>query len=243
MLLNRAIQNYGCLQRFIGVVSSTRANISTNPRVASLHTLTQCHPQQCHANSLGFQKANISTTAPRSVVGWMQEKLAERAQNKKAAKLVDQIALMANSPTWTLKMFADEIDETLSSWSTKIPGASNTAEIQTAKETQKVVKAMLDNLGEQVTAKDISKLDRKQKLKLAIACKKPMDEVNTVLNSFSQMEIMHRILRYRKENGIPLPSDEAGLKMAMQKDGMKVMTNQEKQEMREAYAKYSGRKA
>jgi hypothetical protein len=172
-------------------------------------------------------------------VGWIQEKLTERAKTKKAAKLIDQIALMANSPTWTIKMFADEIDETLSSWQTKIPGASRTSEIQTAKETQIVVKGILDHLGNDVTTEDIAKLDRKQKLRLSIACKKPMDEIDAVLQSFRQMEIMHRILRYRKENGIAMPKDEEGLKLAMQQDGLKVMTKEEKQEMKEAYGKYA----
>ncbi|KAL7430034.1 hypothetical protein ACHAXH_001738 [Discostella pseudostelligera] len=190
-------------------------------------------------DALIFQKIFISTTPPRSVVGWIQDKLAERAKTKKAAKLIDQIALMANSPTWTIKMFADEIDETLSSWQTKIPGASRTKEIQTAKETQIVVKGILDHLGEDVTAGDIAKLDRRQKLKLSIACKKPVDEIDAVLQSFRQMEIMHRILRYRKENGIAMPTDEDGLKLAMQQDGLKVMTKEEKQEMKEAYGKYA----
>lgn len=186
-----------------------------------------------------LQKQYISTTAPRRVVGWIQEKLTERAKTKKAAKLIDQIALMANSPTWTIKMFADEIDETLSSWQTKIPGASRTAEIQTAKETQIIVKGILDHLGNDVTSVDIAKLDRRQKLKLSIACKKPMDEIDSVLQSFRQMEIMHRILRYRKENGIAMPTDEEGLKLAMQQDGLKVMTKEEKEEMKEAYGKYA----
>lgn len=170
----------------------------------------------------------------------MQDKLGERAKTKKAAKLVDQIALMANSERWTIKMFADEIDETLSSWTTKIPGAGSSAEIQQAKESQTVIKAIMDEIGDDVTAGDLSKMDRRQKLKLAIACKKPMDELNTVLASFSQMDIMHRILRYRKKEGIELPTDEVGLKMAMQKDGMKVMTKEEKKEMAKAYAKQMG---
>ncbi len=186
-----------------------------------------------------LQTSSISTTAPRKIVGWIQDKLTERAKTKKAAKLIDQIALMANSPTWTIKMFADEIDETLSSWQTKIPGASRTSEIQTAKETQIVVKGILDHLGNDVTTEDIAKLDRKQKLRLSIACKKPMDEIDAVFQSFRQMEIMHRILRYRKENGIAMPTDEDGLKLAMQQDGLKVMTKEEKQEMKEAYGKYA----
>lgn len=180
----------------------------------------------------------ISTTAPhQGVFGWAQNKLAERARDKKASKIADQITLMANAPTWTLKMFSDEINETLSSWTTKIPGASRTAEIQQAKETQTVVNAMIESLGENITAAHISNLDRKRKLKLVIACKKTMDELDSVLDSFRQMDIMHRILRYRKENGISLPSDETGLKMAMQQDGLKVMTREEKKAMADAFNK------
>jgi hypothetical protein len=92
-------------------------------------------------------------------------------------------------------------------------------------------------LGSESSAGDISKLDRKQKLKLSVACDKPLDEINSVLDLFRQMEIMHRILRYRKENGIPLPTDQAGLNMAMQQDGMKVMTNKEKKDLRKAFGK------
>ena len=193
---------------------------------------------------MGFQqRSSISTTSPRRVIGWIQDKLTERAMTRKSAKLVDQISLMANSPTWTIKMFADEIDETLSSWQTKIPGLSKTAELQAAKDTQLVVRAILDHLGEGVTPDDIKKLDRKNKLKLVIACKKPMDEVDRVLESFKQMAIMHRILRYRKENGLALPTDEEGLKNAMQSDGIRVMTKEEKEEMREAYGKFALAKA
>ena len=78
-----------------------------------------------------------------------------------------------------------------------------------------MVKAMIAHLGDKVTLNDIEKLDRKQKLKLVIACKKPMDEVDHMLSTFKQMDIMHRILRMRKENGKELPTDEEGLKMVM----------------------------
>jgi len=142
---------------------------------------------------------------------------------------------MANTPTYTLKMFADEVDEQLSSWKTKIPGMGGTNEIKAAKESQAVVKEMLTQLGSGISAGDIANLDRKQKLKLSIACDKPLDDINRVLALFRQMEIMHRILRYRKENGMTLPTDQAGLNMAMQQDGMKVMTNQEKKELRKAF--------
>ena len=173
----------------------------------------------------------------RSVISWAREKLEKRENDKKAAKTVEKITLMANTPTWTLKMFADEIDESLSSWRTKIPGVSGSTEVKAAKEMQKVVKAMLEHLGDDATAQDVADMDRKAKLKLCIACELPLDNVNMILQQFRHSELLHRILRYRKENGIPLPTDDEGLKMAMQQDGMKVLTNQEKRELREAYEK------
>lgn len=248
LILNRAARRYGSAHLLSSGRSLTTLSTNTISPIASLRTFPQHNsttsrhlnppPQTRTANNNGFFRTSFySSTPPRSVFGWVQEKLSARAQNKQAAKLVDQVNQMANSKTWTIKMFADEINETLNSWTSKIPGAGNSAEMQQAKQTQIVVNAMIGNLGENVTAGEISKLDRKAKLKLAIACKKPMDEVNSVLESFKQMEIMHRILRYRKENGIALPTDQNGLKMAMKEDGMKVMTGQEKVEMRKAYQK------
>ena len=44
---------------------------------------------------------------------------------------------------------------------------------------------------------------------------------------------MHRVLRYRKANGKPLPTDEAGFRAVVSEDAKNVMTNQEKKDMRE----------
>ncbi len=186
---------------------------------------------------VAMQKISFSSESSekQGVFGWVQEKFTQREKDKQAVKLVDQINLMANSPSYTLKMFADEVDEQLSSWKTKIPGMGSTNEIKAAKESQVVVKEMVTQLGSDISAGELGKLDRKQKLKLSIACEKPLDDINRVLDLFRQMDIMHRILRYRKENGLPLPTDQAGLNMAMQQDGMKVMTNQEKKELRKAF--------
>ncbi|KAL3798397.1 hypothetical protein HJC23_005050 [Cyclotella cryptica] len=184
-----------------------------------------------------FQTRQFSRTSGLSVFGWMRDKWEQNEKTKQAAKLVDQIALMANTPVWTVKMFKDEVDETLSSWRTKIPGMGGTAQVQAAKDTQKVVNAMVNQLGGGATAQDVANMDRKQKLKLAIECELSMNEVNVILKQFRQMELMHRILRYRKEKGLALPSDAEGLKMAMQQDGVKILTNAEKREMRETMAK------
>lgn len=114
---------------------------------------------------------------------------------------------------------------------------SGSAEIKAAKETQRATEHLVKQLGARATIRDIERMDRKDKLKLAVSCEMTMDEVNMILSQFKNMELMHRILRYRKEKGIELPTDADGLKLAMQKDGMKIMTNKEKMEMQKLAAK------
>ncbi|EED96327.1 predicted protein [Thalassiosira pseudonana CCMP1335] len=230
------------ITRCTGVATDVHNGVAFNRCSRSLSTLRPLatHPLQT-SSALSFDPSNqtsyLSLQQQRTIISWVRDKFEQREKGKQAAKLVDQIALMANSPTWTVKMFADEVDETLSSWKTKMPGVGGTKEVQAARQTQKVVKAMVDQLGGDATAEVVSNMDRKQKLKLAIACEMPIDEVNMILKQFRNMELMHRILRYRKTNGIALPTDDAGLKMAMQQDGMKILSNKEKKEMREAASK------
>ena len=222
------------------VTKSMANDLSSTISQVPLNSLSSYNHYQSTTAVAKINRASFSTESSSEssgIFGWVQDKFTKREKDKQAAKLVDQINLMANTPTYTLKMFADEVDEQLSSWKTKVPGMGGTNEIKAAKESQAVVKEMVTQLGSDISAGDVGKLDRKQKLKLSIACDKPLDDINRVLDLFRQMEIMHRILRYRKENGMPLPTDQAGLNMAMQQDGMKVMTNQEKKELRKAFGK------
>eukprot|EP00574_Skeletonema_japonicum_P014031 CAMPEP_0201720500 /NCGR_PEP_ID=MMETSP0593-20130828/5417_1 /ASSEMBLY_ACC=CAM_ASM_000672 /TAXON_ID=267983 /ORGANISM="Skeletonema japonicum, Strain CCMP2506" /LENGTH=247 /DNA_ID=CAMNT_0048211139 /DNA_START=76 /DNA_END=819 /DNA_ORIENTATION=+ len=228
--MHTTCKSYGVAQSF-----GTNSMVSSTSQLSTASFYNKYYQSSPAATSI--QKVSFSSESSEKpgIFGWVQEKFTQREKDKQAVKLVDQINLMANCPSYTLKMFADEVDEQLSSWKTKIPGMGSTNEIKAAKESQVVVKEMVNQLGSDISAGDLGKLDRKQKLKLSIACEKPLDDINRVLDLFRQMEIMHRILRYRKENGLPLPTDQAGLNMAMQQDGMKVMTNQEKKELRKAY--------
>ena len=207
---------------------------------------TQLRSSPCTTNSPsnlihGFQKCSISTTTPRSVVGWVQDKLSARSTEKQEAKIVDQIEKMAKSDKCTLKMYKDDVDSSLSSWESKImSGVGGNDQIKMAKEAQGAINMLIEQLGEDVTAEDLTKLDRKTKLKLAIACKKPLSELDGVFQQFRQMDVMHRIIRHRQANGIALPKDLEGLKMAMQTEAIKVMTKEEKAEMRDLYAKSMG---
>lgn len=220
--------------------------VSQTNRAAARRCVPSSNPSHNHTHATLTRQSSIpsliqtrqySRTSSLQVFGWVRDKWEQSEKTKQAAKLVDQIALMANTPVWTVKMFKDEVDETLSSWKTKIPGMGGTSQVQAAKETQKAVTQLVAQLGDGATAQDVAAMDRKEKLKLAIACEMTMDEINVILKQFRQMELMHRILRYRKENGLELPKDADGMKMAMQQDGMKILTNAEKREMQKLMAK------
>lgn len=188
------------------------------------------------------RQAPATTMQTRNITGWINDKMLQRSKNQQAEQLQKQIDLMSNAEIWTLKHFADEIDTTLNSWSNKMLGGlqKNSKEQVKAKLNQAVAKGLVEQLGGETSAAEAINMDRKSKLKLAISCKKSIEDVNSVISDIQNMEIMHRILRYRKENGTQLPTDQEGLKLAMMQDGTKVMTEKEKAAMKEAYMKQQG---
>jgi hypothetical protein len=51
---------------------------------------------------------------------------------------------------------------------------------------------------------------------------------------FQGMDIMQQVLRKRKLDGKPLPTDEAGMKAAVQQDGQKVLSKGQRKEIMKA---------
>lgn len=64
-----------------------------------------------------------------------------------------------------------------------------------------------------------------------------MKDINALIEQFQSMDIMHRVLRYRVENGLEIPKDEDGAKTLMQNDIKKVLSPQELKEMQRARMK------
>ncbi|KAL9180158.1 hypothetical protein ACHAXT_008128 [Thalassiosira profunda] len=240
----RALLRHSASARGSFVGTSGRSTVTNSLPIAASHAGAsfghQSQPLYC-AHSLqtaaGFQRRAISATAPKRVISWVQEKISGRNEAKAAAKLVENVNKMADSPTWTAKQFEEELDWQTSQWMAKLPGTDSN-ELQQAKDAQQVIKVLIEQLGEGATYGDIAKMDRRAKLKLVIACKKPMSEVEQAISLFNQNDIMHRVLRNRKKSGIDLPKDKESLQMAMQMDGMKVMTKKELEEMKKLYEKF-----
>uniref|UniRef100_A0A7S2RHR0 Signal recognition particle SRP54 subunit M-domain domain-containing protein n=1 Tax=Eucampia antarctica TaxID=49252 RepID=A0A7S2RHR0_9STRA len=167
----------------------------------------------------------------------VKDKIDERSQKKQADKYADQIKTMAESEQWDLKSFGEEIDKSVGGWRSKIPGMSNLEQVKAVKENQNLVNALIGELGENATAKELNQLGRKEKLLISLRSSVSVEAINMIVQQFQGMDIMHRILRYRMSNGQPIPTDEIAMQRIMQADGDKVMSKKEKRNMQANKAK------
>jgi hypothetical protein len=114
---------------------------------------------------LSIQHSCLSTTAEsKGPWGWITSKIGDREKNKQEEMLRDQIKRMADSERWTLKDFGNDLDKTLSGWRMHVPGLRDTKEIQQAKTAQGVVKAFIEQAGEDASCEEIRKLGRTEKV-------------------------------------------------------------------------------
>lgn len=132
---------------------------------------------------------------------------------------------------WNLQTYADDLNTSMSDWKTKIPGMGYTQQVKTMKEAQKVMKAVMDHIGGDATGETLENLTRKEKLQIAVAGDVHVEDIDIMVAQFQNMQMMHKVLRYRKANGKSIPKDEASMTLAVQQDALKVMTKKEKAKM------------
>merc|ERR1712110_664351 len=94
-------------------------------------------------------------------------------------------------------------------------------------------------MGNNANIDDLKFMGKKVKLKISLESKADLSDINTLIQNFKSMEVIHRVLRYRKFNGKSLPSNEENLRTILQTDSPKVVTNKEKKDMRRALFKKS----
>jgi hypothetical protein len=115
-----------------------------------------------------IQHSCLSTTAEsKGPWGWITSKIGEREKSKQEEQLREQIKRMADSERWTLKDFGNDLDKSLTGWRMHVPGLKDTKEIQQAKTAQGVVKAFIEEAGEDASCEDIRKLGRTEKVRVS----------------------------------------------------------------------------
>ena len=66
-----------------------------------------------------------------------------------------------------------------------------------------------------------------KKLMICLKCESDLQDVNALVSQFENMDLMHRVLKYRADNGKAIPTDEESAKSAMQSDLKKVLSDKE----------------
>ena len=72
---------------------------------------------------------------------------------------------------------------------------------------------------------------------ICLKCESDFQEINALVTQFKSMDIMHRVLRYRVENNMPIPTSEDEAKNVMQADMRKVLSSKELKDMQRSRMK------
>ena len=91
-----------------------------------------------------------------------------------------------------------------------------------AKEVMAVVETFIDVLGPQATAEDLIEMDRLQRLKVATAANKTLEEISIMMSQITNMDVMQKALRKRRREGKAIPPNQAAMQAAIKKDALQV---------------------
>lgn len=98
----------------------------------------------------------------------LRDKWDDRNQRAHEEKFKDQMQKMASTDKWTIGDFNSELKETLGNWRNKILGMSGTSQIKAAKETQKVMEVVIEQVGPDATYEDLNALGRNEKVRVMV---------------------------------------------------------------------------
>eukprot|EP00429_Kryptoperidinium_foliaceum_P010756 CAMPEP_0176001334 /NCGR_PEP_ID=MMETSP0120_2-20121206/68_1 /TAXON_ID=160619 /ORGANISM="Kryptoperidinium foliaceum, Strain CCMP 1326" /LENGTH=219 /DNA_ID=CAMNT_0017333869 /DNA_START=199 /DNA_END=855 /DNA_ORIENTATION=- len=210
-----------CRTRLPGIVRGVatgsfqhKAAASLTHRLAALsETRSMTYPR--------FQVASLSTesSSKGGIRGWMED----RNQRKQQEEYMAQMKRLSEMDQLTLEIYKGELERGLNQWGANI-SFLQTKEVKTAKEVVAVVKALIDVKGGDATADDLLKMDRLERLKVATASSKTVEEIAILMSQIQNMDLMQRTLRKRHLEGKPIPPDPASMQAAIKKDALAVMS-------------------
>lgn len=161
------------------------------------------------------------------VRGWM-EKRQERQQQE---QYMEQMERLSSMDELTLSKYQEELKRGLSGFMANIKFLQ-TKEIKVAQEVVDVVSAFMGVLGNDATADDLNDMTRIERLRVAGASSKTVEEIAIMVSQIQNMDLMQRTLRKRKLEGKPVPVDSNKMQEAIKKDAREVMTKSQKDTMK-----------
>ena len=140
---------------------------------------------------------------------------------------MDQMQRLSSMEELTLQSYKGELERGLNSWGAKL-SFTQTKEMEMAKEVVLVVSCMIDELGEDAKADDLIHMDRLSRMRVATASNKTLEEIAIMVTQVQNMDLMHKTLKKRKEEGKPIPPDGQAMQAAVQKEALSIMSKAQK---------------
>jgi hypothetical protein len=174
--------------------------------------------------------ASFSTQSSESSSGGIRGWMEDRTQRKQHAEYMEQMKRLSEMDELTMENYMGELERGLNQWGAKV-SFLQTKEIKTAHEVVGVVKALIDVKGGDATADDLLNMDRLERLKVATASNKTVEEISILMSQIQNMDLMQRTLRKRHKEGKPIPPDPQSMQAVIKKDALSVMTKSQKDMM------------
>lgn len=180
-------------------------------------------------------------SSKRGVVrGWMEDRQARQEQEK----FMEQMNRLSTIEVFTLDQYQKELKIGLESSSmlSKI-SFMHTKEYKQAKEVINVVDKIINIVGPDATAEDLINLNRLERLRVANAANKTLEEIAIMVSQITNMDVMQKTLRKRYIEGKPLPPNKEAIEAVVQKDALSVLSKSQKEMMKTRQKKHAQRMA
>jgi hypothetical protein len=178
-------------------------------------------PYNANAIASSSSAPSFSSFSP---LGWWQN----RQENKEAEKYKQRVLQMSQQETWTLHDLHAEVQEAANSWLAKM---SQTKEAEMAQQMNQTLIGLMQVVGKDADLERLEGISRADKLKAAVAAKVTVEDIATVIEQFSSMTLMHKVLRHRYLEGKPIPTSAEAMQTVLQAEGPNFLTKQQKSKL------------
>jgi len=165
--------------------------------------------------------------------GMIRGYFSDRAERQEQEKYMEQMTRFSTMEVFTMKEYRKELQDGIDGGGvmTKI-SFMQTKEIKQAKEVVDVVDKIIEVVGPEATAEDLIQMDRLQRLKVANAANRTLEEISIMVSQITNMDVMQKTLRKRYLEGKPIPPDKDAMQAVIQKDALSVLSKSQKEMMK-----------
>jgi len=195
----------------------------------SSHSRAQPEKKYAFVSKASFSSKADDEKGSGGIRGWMNDRQARKEQEK----YMEQMMKLSTMEVFTMEKYREELQSGVDGGGlmTKIK-FMQTKEIKQAKEVIEVVDKIIEVVGPDATAEDLITLDRLNRLRVANAANKTLEEIAIMVSQITNMDVMQKTLRKRWLEGKPIPPDQDSMQAVIQKDAMSVLSKSQKELMK-----------